>query len=62
MQRVMGRKGGGGEGPKTSENRRLLAFRPSLLILSSVSLQRLGNRVFSGRGEEGEKGEGGDSE
>lgn len=30
MQRVMGRKGGEGEGPKTSENRRLSAFRPSL--------------------------------
>ena len=30
MQRVMGRKGGEGEGPKTSENKRLSAFRPSL--------------------------------
>lgn len=53
MQRVMGRKGG----DKISENRRLSAFRPSLLSLSSVYLQRLGNRGFSGGGGEGKRKE-----
>lgn len=56
MQRVMGRKGGEGEGPKTRENRRLSAFSPPLLSLSSKAGEQ---GIFRRRGG---GGEGGDSE
>lgn len=54
MQRVMGRKGGG-EGPKTSENRGLSAFSPPLLSLSSKAGEQ---GIFGKRGGGGEGGDG----